>query len=242
YSPHTALDAVREGMNDWLCEGLGTTGSRWSIEVPSEGPSGKSKVVVYAPRDSADKVREAMAAAGCGGIGNYSDCSFNIDGIGTFKGGEGSNPTVGKPGQLESVEETRIEMICFNSMVGEALRSIRDSHPYEEPAIDVFQLYSSTPPEDEWQTSGRLAWLKQPTTAQALMNLFGATDEAVHLFRRHHHLNGLNPRGPTPGRRSEETAPLASSRATLTPSLPLSRFFFLHILTLNASKVALCPR
>lgn len=169
YSPHTALDAVREGMNDWLCDGLGGAGERWSIAVPSEGASGKSKVVVYAPRDAADEVRAAMTRAGCGYIGKYSDCSFNVDGLGTFKGRKGSNPAIGKRGKLESVQETRIEMICFDSMLGDAIKTIRSAHPYEEPAIDVFQLYSYTPPEGEWQTSGRIVWLKQPTSAQALI-------------------------------------------------------------------------
>ncbi|MFK7790247.1 MAG: Nif3-like dinuclear metal center hexameric protein, partial [Phycisphaeraceae bacterium] len=121
YSPHTALDAVRPGMNDWLCDGLGVTNTRWSVGVPEDGASGKSKVIVYVPRSDADRVRKAMSDAGCGSIGNYTDCSFNVQGIGTFKGGQGSNPTIGTPGRLESVEETRIEMICFDSMVGEAI-------------------------------------------------------------------------------------------------------------------------
>lgn len=169
YSPHTALDAVRRGMNDWLCDGLGKAIVRWSIGVPQDGPSGKSKVVVYAPRDSAARVRAAMIESGCGFIGNYSDCSFNVDGVGTFKGGEGTNPAIGTVGKLELVEETRIEMICFDSMIGEALQSIQQAHPYEEPAIDVFQLYSPTPPEDEWQTPGRLTILKNPISAETLV-------------------------------------------------------------------------
>lgn len=169
YSPHTALDAVRPGMNDWLCDGLGEELVRWSIEVPQDGPSRKCKVIVYAPRDSAAAVRAAMSEAGCGGIGNYSDCSFNVDGLGTFKGNDASNPAIGTPGKLESVEETRIEMICFSSMVGEALRSIRQAHPYEEPAIDVIQLHSPMPPEDEWQTPGRISMLKKPITAETLI-------------------------------------------------------------------------
>jgi dinuclear metal center YbgI/SA1388 family protein len=168
YSPHTALDAVRPGMNDWLCDGLGA-GTRWSIGVPEHGPSGKCKVIVYAPRDSAEQIRNVMVQAGCGSIGDYSDCSFNVDGVGTFKGGEGTHPAIGSPGKLESVEETRIEMICFSSMAGEALRAIREAHPYEEPAIDVLQLYAPTPPEDTWQTPGRLAMLKQPISAQTLI-------------------------------------------------------------------------
>lgn len=169
YSPHTALDAVRQGMNDWLCDGLGKHSVRWSIGVPKNGPSGRCKVIVYVPRAAADEVRQAMVDAGCGHIGGYSDCSFNMDGVGTFKGGEGTMPAIGKPGKLESVQETRLEMICFGSMVGEAVRSIREAHPYEEPAIDVIQLYSFIPPEDEWQTPGRVVSLKTPVASATLV-------------------------------------------------------------------------
>lgn len=169
YSPHTALDAVRPGMNDWLCDGLGEEIVRWSIAVPKDGASGKSKIVVYAPREAADRVRLAMSEAGCGCIGNYSECSFNIEGVGRFTGNESSNPAIGKPGEPACVQETRIEMICYDSMIGEALRSIRQAHPYEEPAIDVFQLYAPTPPEDAWQTPGRLSLLKKPVSAETLV-------------------------------------------------------------------------
>jgi dinuclear metal center YbgI/SA1388 family protein len=170
YSPHTALDAVRGGMNDWLCDGLGAAGARWSISAPQDGSNGKCKIIVYAPRDSAGRVREAMVAAGCGHIGAYSDCSFSVDGVGTFRGDENSNPAIGKPGTFESVDETRIEMICFSSMAGEAIRSIREAHPYEEPAIDVIELYKPTPPEDEWQTSGRIVnFSNRPVSAETLV-------------------------------------------------------------------------
>lgn len=169
YSPHTALDAVRPGMNDWLCDGLGADGVRWSIGVPTDGSNGKCKIIVYAPRESADKVRQAMVAAGCGHIGPYSDCSFNVDGVGTFQGDSTTNPAIGRPGVFEVVEETRIEMICFSSMAAEAIRSIREAHPYEEPAIDVIQLYRPTPPEDEWETPGRLVFMKRPVTAETLI-------------------------------------------------------------------------
>jgi dinuclear metal center YbgI/SA1388 family protein len=169
YSPHTALDAVRQGMNDWLCEGLGTTATRWSIVPPGHRQSPYCKIVVYVPRECSEDLRKAMAEAGCGYIGNYSHCSFNLDGLGTFKGDPGTNPAIGSPGHLETVEETRVEMICRKNIAGEALRSIRAAHPYEEPAIDVFALMEGTPPEDEWQTPGRIAWLKQPTSAETLI-------------------------------------------------------------------------
>lgn len=181
YSPHTALDAVREGMNDWLCEGVSKADTRWSIGTPPHGPSGKSKVIVYVPKNSAQRVREAMFEAGGGSIGNYSDCSFNIDGIGTFTGGTNTKPAIGMPGKLASVEETRIEMICFDSMAGDVVQAIRQAHPYEEPAIDLFQLYSEMPPENEWQTPGRVIVLQKPITAPTLIKRVKKLLQAKHV-------------------------------------------------------------
>lgn len=170
YSPHTALDAVRPGMNDWLCEGLGKAGTRWSIGSPKEGPSGKYKVVVYVPHEEADSVRKAMFDAGGGSIGRYHDCSFNLDGTGTFTGEKGTNPTIGKPGKPEQVEETRIEMVCDRYFLPYALKACRAAHPYEEPAIDVFQLMREPPLEEEEQTPGRVIVLDYPVPAKTLVS------------------------------------------------------------------------
>ncbi|MEM1355345.1 MAG: Nif3-like dinuclear metal center hexameric protein [Planctomycetota bacterium] len=169
YSPHTALDAVREGMNDWLCEGLGKANVRGSIGPPKHGPSGHYKVVVYVPREAAAQVRSAMFRDGGGTIGEYFDCSFNLEGIGTFQGGEGTNPAIGKPGRAENVEELRIEMVCWPDRLGSVLKAARKAHPYEEPAIDVYQLFKELPPEDEEQTPGRVVVLKKAVPAKTLI-------------------------------------------------------------------------
>ncbi len=169
YSPHTALDAARPGMNDWLCEGLGKASVRWSIGVPKHQRSYRYKVIVYAPRAHAERLRKVMSKAGAGGIGWYSDCSFNVDGVGTFMGMRGTNPAVGEPERLETVEETRIEMICPNCDLGRVIKAVREAHPYEEPAIDVFELYGEVDPEDEEQTPGRCHHLVRPISAEALI-------------------------------------------------------------------------
>jgi dinuclear metal center YbgI/SA1388 family protein len=169
YSPHTALDAVRPGMNDWLCDGLGESSLRRSIASPKRVSRSHYKIVVFVPRKSAERVRRAMFDAGGGTIGNYFDCSFNLDGIGTFHGGEGTHPAIGKPGQLEAVEETRIELICSSNKLADVLKAARRAHPYEEPAIDVFQLASEEPSKDLAEASGRVAVLKQPIPAKTLI-------------------------------------------------------------------------
>ncbi|MDP2812099.1 MAG: hypothetical protein Q8O32_00180 [bacterium] len=102
--------------------------------------SKKVKIVVGVPESHADKVREAIAQAGAGKIGNYSHASFSCKGIGRFKPLEGANPAIGKIGQLEQVIEERIETDCAKKIVKEVVEAIRRAHPYEEPAIDIYPL------------------------------------------------------------------------------------------------------
>jgi len=98
------------------------------------------KIVVYVPEEHADKLRQAMGAAGAGKIGNYSECTFSIKGTGRFRPGEGANPTTGTIGMLEAVPEERIETVCTGEKLQEVLKAIREAHPYEEPATDVYPI------------------------------------------------------------------------------------------------------
>ncbi|MFA6435737.1 MAG: hypothetical protein WCW30_01170 [Candidatus Gracilibacteria bacterium] len=98
------------------------------------------KIVVYVPGSHADAIREALAKAGAGHIGNYDCCSFSVKGIGRFRGLEGTNPFIGTPGKLEEVEEERIETVCREKDLKKILGAVKKVHPYEEPAIDVFAL------------------------------------------------------------------------------------------------------
>ncbi len=110
------------------------------IETNSRLMSKRYKIVVYVPEDHADKLREAMGAAGAGKIGNYSHCTFTLKGTGRFKPEAGANPTVGEVGKLEEVREDRIETVCSEEQLHEVLTAIRDTHPYEEPATDVYPI------------------------------------------------------------------------------------------------------
>lgn len=98
------------------------------------------KIVVYVPEDHADKLREAIGNAGAGKIGNYSHCTFTLKGTGRFKPEEGANPTIGSIGKLEEVSEDRIETICSGDKLQDVLNAIREAHPYEEPATDVYPI------------------------------------------------------------------------------------------------------
>lgn len=100
----------------------------------------KYKIVVYVPEANADKLREAMGMAGAGKIGNYTHCTFTLKGTGRFKPEEGANPTVGEVGTLEEVSEDRIETVCSGENLQGVLKAIRENHPYEEPATDVYPI------------------------------------------------------------------------------------------------------
>lgn len=98
------------------------------------------KIVVFVPETHADVVRGAMGNAGAGVIGNYSHCTFSSKGLGKFKPLEGANPTVGEVGKFESVEEERIETVCPKDKVKEVIAAIKQAHPYEEVALDIYPL------------------------------------------------------------------------------------------------------
>jgi len=98
------------------------------------------KIVIYTPTSHADQVRATLASAGAGHIGNYDYCSFSVKGTGRFRPLEGSNPHIGEHDKIEEVEEERIETICPQEKVTKIVAKIREVHPYEEPAIDVYPL------------------------------------------------------------------------------------------------------
>jgi hypothetical protein len=98
------------------------------------------KVVVTAPENEADKLRETIGSAGGGKVGNYTHCSFSVKGTGRFLPVDGANPAIGQVGQLEEVAEERIEITCDGESVKAVVDAIRATHSYEEPAIDVYEL------------------------------------------------------------------------------------------------------
>ena len=97
------------------------------------------KLVVFVPREALDAVREAVFAAGAGRIGDYERCSWYTEGTGTFLGGESTSPTVGERGE-ERVAELRLETVYPVEREGEVVRALREAHPYEEPAFDLYPL------------------------------------------------------------------------------------------------------
>ena len=98
------------------------------------------KLVVFVPREALDPLREALFAAGAGGTGNYERCSWYTEGTGTFLGGKGTSPSVGRAGREERVAELRLETVFPAERQGEIIAALREAHPYEEPAFEIYDL------------------------------------------------------------------------------------------------------
>lgn len=98
------------------------------------------KLVFFVPKDDAEKVKNAIFNAGAGTIGNYDRCSFEIEGVGQFRPNSGAKPHIGQVGNIEKVLELKVETICPDTKVTQVIKALREAHPYEEPAIDLYQL------------------------------------------------------------------------------------------------------
>jgi dinuclear metal center YbgI/SA1388 family protein len=141
YAIHTNLDNIDTGVNKKIGDILGLQGSRVLA------PKGEtlSKLFTFVPIAHAAQLRQALFDAGGGQIGNYSECSFNTEGMGTFKAGSGSEPFVGKRGELHTENEMRIELVFPSALQGRILSALRNAHPYEEVAFDIVTLTNPHP-------------------------------------------------------------------------------------------------
>ena len=136
YAIHTNLDNVRVGVNAALCQKLGILNPKILQTMAGR----LNKLVCFCPNDHAGRVREALFAAGAGNIGNYDSCSYNLEGYGTFKAGDNSNPYVGEKDKLHIEDETRIEVIFPDYLQNNLIATLKNNHPYEEVAYDIYPL------------------------------------------------------------------------------------------------------
>ena len=139
YAIHTNLDNVAGGVNSKLAERLGLQ----DTVILSPKSELLRKLAVFVPVDHVDPVRTALFAAGAGQVGNYDECSFNVAGYGTFRGGADTHPFVGKPGEPHREEEVRVEVILPAHREQAILRALFETHPYEEVAYDVYRLQNA---------------------------------------------------------------------------------------------------
>ena len=140
YAMHTNLDNVIRGTNSILANRLGLKNTK--VLAPVEGRF--RKLVTFCPTDYADKVRHAIFDAGAGHIGNYDQCSYNVQGQGSFRAGENTNAFVGEKGKLHFEEEVRIETIFPDYLEARIINALLSAHPYEEVAYDIYKLENTS--------------------------------------------------------------------------------------------------
>ena len=137
YSAHTNLDAAEAGMNQVLAEILGLN----EIQPLYKGAEDKLvKLTVFVPLAHLDQVKGAIHKAGAGYIGKYSECSFQTPGTGTFRPQDGAQPFLGTRGNVETVEEYRLETIAYEHDIKKIVEAMTAAHPYEETAYDIYPL------------------------------------------------------------------------------------------------------
>jgi len=136
YAAHTNIDNVSVGVNAKICEKLNLINTK--VLVPQKGEL--KKLVTFIPTNYLEKVREEIFLAGAGHIGNYDNCSYNMDGQGSFRAKEGANPHVGEMGKVHFESEIRFETIFPAHKQSNVISALLKSHPYEEVAYDIYPL------------------------------------------------------------------------------------------------------
>ncbi len=137
FSAHTNLDSAQGGLNDYLSEILGLYRTR---VLQKTAIKGRYKLVVFVPEKFEREVLTSLFSSGAGKIEAYSCCSFRSQGKGTFMPGKGSEPFLGKIGQVNEVDESRIEMIVSQKDLPATIEQLNKVHPYETPAYDIYPL------------------------------------------------------------------------------------------------------
>ncbi|WP_114570398.1 Nif3-like dinuclear metal center hexameric protein [Exiguobacterium flavidum] len=168
YAAHTNLDVCEGGVNDLMAEALGLH------EVKVLTPTFKNtlyKLIVFVPATHAEQVAEALGRAGAGSIGDYSECQFHTSGIGQFRPGTGTSPAIGTIGELERVDEVRIETIVTELEKASVIRAMKKAHPYEEVAYDLFEEKLQAPALG----LGRVGKLREPMQMRAFADYVKTT-------------------------------------------------------------------
>lgn len=178
-SCHTNLDIAPGGLNDYLAQTLGLTG----VEVLTPTTRDPwSKLVVFVPTGYEDRVRQALGDAGLGVIGRYSHCSFASPGQGTYRPLPGARPFRGEPEQLSRADESRLEILAPESLLPLALARLKETHPYEEVAYDLYPVQHPGTPLGLGRIGG---WTEPRPFAQVIVTLkeiFGV--ETVEVWGR----------------------------------------------------------
>ena len=184
YTAHTNADVAEHGVNESLARALGLVDAAVIDPVPA---AGVDKIVTFVPHSHADDVRRALTEAGAGAIGAYDSCTFTVHGEGRFRPLDGATPSIGRVGEVEVVDEHRVEAVMPRSRRSAVVAALRAVHPYEEPAYDILEL--ADPPAGEHACGhGRIGRLAAPTTlrgfAEQVADALQTTAGGVRVGRR----------------------------------------------------------
>ena len=152
YAIHTNFDNYRFGVNDEIADRLNLKNRK--ILAPKSNVL--SKIVFFVPHANKAEVLNAMFSAGAGEIGEYAECSFQSEGIGTFMPGEKAKPFEGEIGELSIVNEVRVELLCSQHTLGAVLSALYQTHPYEEVAHDIYSIQN----KNQFEGSGMIGELE----------------------------------------------------------------------------------
>ncbi len=174
---HTNADQAVSGVSEALATALGLT-----EQAPITPAAGDllDKLTVYVPVDAAAVVRAALAEAGAGTIGNYDFASFSTPGQGRFRPLEGADPMIGTVGEIEEVEELRVEVVLPRGRRSAVVAAMRAAHPYEEPAYDVVEVADA---EVGVSGTGRIGTITRMTLAEFAQVVADALPETSHGVR-----------------------------------------------------------
>lgn len=162
YACHTNIDNVTNGVNKKIADKLGLINTK----ILQPKTQLLKKLVTFVPSENAEVVRQALFNNGAGNIGNYSECSFNVSGTGTFRGNENSNPVIGAKNVTEKVREERIEIVFEAHQESTIISALKKAHPYEEVAYYISLLDNSY----QEVGSGLIGELKEPIEIDAFFN------------------------------------------------------------------------
>jgi len=168
-SAHTNFDAAPDGLNAFVVRAMGLTDVH-ILDVRDR--ERLYKVVTFVPPEFREQVLEAMFKAGAGHIGAYADTSFRATGTGTFRPLPGSHPFTGKEHVLARVEEDRVETIVPGRSLASVLDALRSAHPYEEPAVDIFEEHLPEVPVAGFGHVGRLPHVMDPQEFTSFIKSF----------------------------------------------------------------------
>ena len=171
YAMHTALDNSFLGVSAKICEVLGLQNKK--VLIPQKNTL--KKLTTYAPNKQAENIRKALFNAGAGNIGNYSNCSYNTEGYGTYQGNENSNPIIGEKGKLHTENETLISVLFEKHKEKKLLTALFNAHPYEEIAYEITSLENV----NQKIGMGMVGELKEEATAADFLQFLKKTMHAA---------------------------------------------------------------